>query len=137
MSENNVGKGIFLGLLAGGLLGAVAGMLFAPKSGKELRDDIRSRTNGYMDDADKYIADAKDKAKDLINEGKKKSEKLINDAKIKSDELLKDAEKVFGEAKAKANSTIASGKETMDHEASKLKDAVKAGVDAYKNTKNT
>ena len=60
--ENNFGGGFFVGLLAGGALGAALALLYAPKTGKELRQDIRSRTDGYLDEADKYIAEAKDKA---------------------------------------------------------------------------
>ena len=33
----------FKGLLIGGALGALAGILFAPKSGKKLRSDIREK----------------------------------------------------------------------------------------------
>ncbi len=62
-------------------------LLYAPKSGKELREDIKHKTDEYMDDAEKFIADAKVKAKDVINEGKKRSEKLVSDAKAKSEEF--------------------------------------------------
>jgi vacuolar-type H+-ATPase subunit H len=72
----------------------------------------------------------------MINEGKKKSEKLISDAKIKSEELLKDAEKIFGDAKSKTATAINVGKENIENESGRLKDAVKAGVDAYKSSKN-
>ena len=136
MSENNVGKGLLIGFLAGGAIGAILALLYAPKSGKDLRSDIKEKADEYMGEAEKYIADAKDKAKDMINEGKKKSEKLISDAKIKSDELLKDAEKIFGEAKSKTATVINTGKETVENESGRLKDAVKAGVDAYKSSKN-
>jgi gas vesicle protein len=136
MSENNVGKGLLIGFLAGGAIGAVLALLYAPKSGKELRGDIKEKADEYLGEAEKYIADAKDKAKDMINEGKKKSEKLISDAKVKSEELLKDAEKIFGEAKVKASSAINTGKENLESESGRLKDAVKAGVDAYKSSKN-
>ncbi len=136
MAESNVGKGLLVGFLAGGIVGAVLALLYAPKSGKELRDDIKVKTDGYLDEADKYIADAKVKAKDLINEGKRKSDKLISDAKAKSDELLRDAEKVFNDAKAKVAESAASGKETLGAETGRLKDAVKAGVEAYKSSKN-
>jgi gas vesicle protein len=134
---NNVGKGLLVGFLAGGVVGAVMALLYAPKSGREFRDDIRSRTDDYLDEADRYIAEAKDRAKDLINEGKKKSDKIVSDAKTKSDELLKDAEKLFNEAKSKANSRIAEGKEALEGESTKLKGAVKAGIDAYKSSKNS
>lgn len=136
MAENNVGKGLLVGFLAGGMVGAVLALLYAPKSGKELRGDIKIKTDGYLDEADKYLSDAKDKAKDLINEGKRKSEKLINDAKTKSDELLRDAQKIFNDAKAKVAESAATGKETLGGESGRLKDAVKAGVEAYKSSKN-
>ena len=136
MSENNVGKGLLIGFLAGGAVGAVLALLYAPKSGKELRGDIKEKADEYMGEAEKYIADAKDKAIDMINEGKKKSEKLISDAKLKSEELLKDAEKIFGEAKSKTSTVINAGKENIEVEGGRLKDAVRAGVDAYKSSKN-
>jgi gas vesicle protein len=135
-SENNSGKGLLFGLLFGGAIGAALGILFAPKSGRELRNDIKVKTDEYLDDADKYIADAKTKAKDLINEGKKRSEKIISDAKVKSDELLKDAERVFSDAKTKAGNAVQSGKKTVEDESNKFKTAVKAGVDAYKESKS-
>ncbi len=137
MSESNLGKGLLVGFLAGGVVGSVLALLYAPKSGKELRNDIKIKADGYMDEADKYIEEAKDKAKELINEGKKKSEKLISDAKVKSNELLKDAEKIFNDAKSKTTWAVNQGKQTLDAESSRLKDAVKAGVDAYKSTKNS
>jgi gas vesicle protein len=136
MSENNAGKGILIGFLAGGAIGAILALLYAPKSGKELRSDIKEKADEYLGEAEKYIAEAKDKAKDMINEGKKKSEKLISDAKNKSEELLRDAEKIFGDAKSKAAATINVSKENIENESGRIKDAVKAGVDAYKSTKN-
>jgi gas vesicle protein len=38
MSENN--RDLLLGLFIGGLIGATLGILFAPKSGRETREDI-------------------------------------------------------------------------------------------------
>ena len=137
MDGENSGKGLLIGLLAGGAIGALLGILFAPKSGRELREEIKNKSDEYIDDAEKYIADARTKAKDLINEGKKRSEKLISDAKIKSDELLKDAEKIFNDAKLKASGAVQTGKKTFDNETDKLKTAFKAGVDAYKESKSS
>jgi gas vesicle protein len=111
-------------------------LLFAPKSGRELRQDIKNKSDEYLDDAERYVADARTKAKDLINEGKKRSERLISDAKTKSDELLKDAEKIFSDAKSKASGAVQTGKRTIENETDKLKTAFKAGVDAYKESKN-
>lgn len=135
--DNNQGNGFLIGLIAGGALGAIIGLLYAPKSGKELRSDIRLKSNEYLDDADKYIEEAKIKAKDLINDGKKKSDDLIADAKTKSQELLKEAEKLFDNAKTKASKTVSDTKGNLETEGTKLKSAVKAGVEAYKETKKS
>ena len=134
--ENNLSKGLLIGFLAGGAIGAIFALLYATKSGKELRLDIKHKTDEYMDDAEKFIADAKVKAKDVINEGKKKSEKLVSEAKAKSEELLKDAERIFTDAKGKTGSFVSTGKDVLDSETSKLKTAFKAGIDAYKETRN-
>lgn len=134
--ENHLGKGVLIGFITGGALGAALALLYAPKTGKELRAEIRTKSDEYLDEADKYIAEAKHKAIDLINDGKKKSEKLIKDAKAKSDELIKDAEKVLEEARSKTDILVKTGKEKVDQKTSQVKTAIKAGVDAYKETKN-
>jgi gas vesicle protein len=134
--ENGYVKGLFIGFLAGGAIVALVALLTAPKSGKELRKDIKNKTDEYYDETEKFIADAKVKAKDMMNEGKKRSEQLIANAKSNSEELLKNAERIFTEAKSKTGSIVSTGKEVVDGETSKLKTAFKAGVNAYKETKN-
>jgi gas vesicle protein len=134
---NNFKKGLLVGFFTGGALGAALALLFAPKSGKELRKDIRDKSEEYLDDAEKYISQAKEKAVDLINEGKKRSEKLIKDAKDKSDQLMLDAEKVYKDAKHKVSDSVKHGKESFDQKRDQIKDAIKAGVDAYKESKQS
>src|SRR5664280_3729757 len=101
--ENSYVKGFFIGLLAGGAIGAIVALLTAPKSGKELRKDIKNKTDEYYDETEKFIADAKVKAKDMMNEGKRRPEQLISNAKSKSEELLKNAERIFTEDKNKTS----------------------------------
>ena len=44
MAEHEKPQGhFFMGFLISGFLGALAGILFAPKSGKELRSDIKEK----------------------------------------------------------------------------------------------
>jgi gas vesicle protein len=123
MSENSrLSQGLLVGFLAGGAVGAVLGLLYAPKSGKELRGDIRQKSGEIANDVDEYLKDAQAKAKQLINEGKEKSGQMIQDARKKAEDLLHDAETVLQGAKTRVN-----------EESGKLKGAVRAGVDAYKN----
>ena len=48
----------------------------------------------------------------------------------------KDAEKVLEEARSKTDTFVKSGKEKVDLKSNQVKTAIKAGVDAYKETKN-
>lgn len=135
--DNNLAKGFLIGFLAGGALGAVVALLTAPKSGRELRADIKLKSEEYLDEAEKYLTEAKDKARELINEGKKKSERIIHDARSKSEDILKDAEKVFKDAKVKSTDVYNTGKEKLESESERIKSSVKAGLDAYKEAKNS
>ena len=133
--ENGMGKGLLVGFLTGAAVGSIIALLFAPKSGRELREDIKSKSQEFIDDADKYIANAKDKASDLINEGKRKSEKLVTETKEKVETLLGEAERILTDAKEKAGSVVHVGKEKLEKESDRLKTAIKAGMDAYKTEK--
>ncbi len=130
--ERGLAKGLFIGLLAGGAVGGILALLYAPKSGKELRADIRQKKDELMDDADEYLDIAKHKAQDIINEGKKRSEQLISDAKKKAGSLLDDANQILNVAKEKTTNSYDQAKEKIADESAKIKDAIKAGVDAYK-----
>jgi gas vesicle protein len=135
--ENNLSKGLLIGFLTGGIVGAAVALLYAPKSGKELRSDIKTKADEYLSDAEKHLETAKEKAIDIVNDGKTKGELLISDAKVRADELLKDAEKIFGQAKQKTTEIVSSSKESIVEEGTRLKSALKAGVDAYKESKNS
>lgn len=121
MSENKMAKGLITGFVAGGIVGAVIALLYAPKPGKELRGDIKRKTAELVDEAEEYLESAKEKAAQLINEGKTKSAQLISDAKVKAQSLYKDAERILTDAKGK-----------VTDESQRLKTAVRAGVDAFK-----
>ncbi len=117
-------KGLVIGLLAGGAVGAIVALLYAPKSGRELRAEIKDRADEFRDDAEEYLSTVRTKAGDLVSEAKKRSDSLITDAKRKADTLLVDAEKVLTGARQKSAS--------LAEEGAKVKSAVKAGMDAFK-----
>lgn len=135
MSDDGVGRGLFVGFLLGSVAGSVIALLYAPKTGKELRGDIRERSDDFLKDTENYIEQARSRANDLINEGKKKSEKMVADAKVKVDELLGEAEDVLEKAKEKTGDYVQDGKSKIEKKGDKLKSAVKAGLDSYKNEK--
>jgi len=92
-----------MGLLIGGALGALIGIFFAPKSGKELRSDIKDKGSEVLKDAKKIYADASTKTKEIIEEAKYQAKELKKEAegtgeKIagKVQEKIGQVQKVFG-----------------------------------------
>lgn len=69
--EREEGGGSFLmGLLAGTVLGAGLGMLFAPKSGSELRSQLADQTGRLRDVADQTYNQASDKVSQMVDRGR-------------------------------------------------------------------
>jgi gas vesicle protein len=58
-------KSLFKGFLLGGLLGATAGILFAPQAGKELRSGIKGKGEKILKDTKESYSDMKAKAETM------------------------------------------------------------------------
>lgn len=127
MAEERGGltKGLLIGFLAGSVVGAIAALLYAPKSGKELRSDIKRKAGDIKEDAAEYMKAARQKTVDLVNQGKERSDRVISDAREKAEHILGDAEKMLTGIRERATT-----------EGGKVKSAFRAGVEAYKNEKN-
>ena len=69
--EREEGGGSFLmGLLAGTVLGAGLGMLFAPKSGSELRSQIGDQAGKLKEVADQSYQQATEKVSQIMDRGR-------------------------------------------------------------------
>ncbi len=131
-ASSSYGKGMVLGLLTGGALGAALALLFAPKSGRELRGDIADLTNTYVDKTGDIVNNASEKARQIVNDGRQRAEHIVEDARQKASTLLNDAEKIVNEAKAKAQSATGKASTEVKEQAEKLADATRAGMQAFK-----
>jgi gas vesicle protein len=72
----NSTESFFKGLIVGAIGGAVAGILLAPKSGEETREDIK-----------KLAVDLKDKAEDVYSKARKEVDKKIAQIKRAGEKL--------------------------------------------------
>lgn len=57
-----------IGAAAGGVLGAVLAILLAPASGSQLRDNLKSRGSGIIDEVKRAAADRRALLEQEINE---------------------------------------------------------------------
>lgn len=91
--DNNVRSfnGLYLGILVGGAVGILAGLMFAPKSGRELRDEMKEKGCKLYGDGEKIISDAQ-----------MRTRSIISDAMHRVDEFKREAEQRLSEARFKA-----------------------------------
>jgi len=87
------------GFFIGGIMGALAGLFFAPKSGKELRAELKEKGSEAFEDAKQFYSEARVKAK-----------AILEDARRRADELRREADRQLTEARQRAKE-ILSGEE--------------------------
>ncbi len=114
------------GLFIGGLVGAVIGILYAPKSGKETREEIGKK-------AEELLAKAKEEYEQALEKSRKTYETAVSRLK-KIEEVAR--EKV-GELETKAGEMVDKGKVSLEDNKSRLKKAIDAGVEAFKEEKSS
>ena len=123
MSEKN--SDLLKGLFIGGLIGVVLGILYAPKSGKETRDDIARK-------ADELLGKAKEEYENAVEKSKTAYETAVKHLKgleISAKEQVEEVESKVSEFAHKGADAIADSK-------NRLKKAIDAGVDAYREENN-
>ena len=99
-------KDFVIGALVGGIVGAAAGLLLAPKAGRELRDDVAHQAVNLKDKSMELSSTAKEKTTQLSQQLKEQSTQLVDKVKSKSSK----APTVFDDG------TVSSeGEEPLDH----------------------
>ena len=85
-SNGKNGKNGYLvkGVVIGGVTGALAGLLFAPKSGKELRRDIKHKGSDALRDTKDFYLDTQKKAKSALEDTKD----WLSDACVKTKKVF-------------------------------------------------
>ncbi|HMQ68794.1 MAG TPA: YtxH domain-containing protein [Ignavibacteria bacterium] len=126
MFDNENSTKIFIGgLITGGVIGGLTALIFAPKSGREFRRDISDKGNELLDDTEMLIEDAKSKASKILKDAKKTAEELIKDAGEKVEKLSHNTENLISQSRNKLEDNV-----------SRIKEAVKTGVEAYNDDSN-
>jgi gas vesicle protein len=122
MSKNS---DFIAGLVVGGLIGAVIGILYAPKSGKETREEIGQK-------ADELLSKAKEEYGQAVEKSRKAYEATVERLK----ELEETAKEKVEQVGEKVDELAGLGKETLQDGKSRLKKAIEAGVGAFREEQN-
>ncbi|MDZ4713508.1 MAG: YtxH domain-containing protein [bacterium] len=123
--EKNSSNAFILGLLTGGLVGAAAALLYAPKTGKELRKDINYKKDELLNEASNVVDNAKKRASGIITEAKERAMYIVEEGKKK-----------VSSAADTASGFISEEKEMLMDEASKLSKVFKSETENNKADNN-
>lgn len=136
MYDYRRGGGVLLAFLLGGVLGAVLGLLFAPRSGKESRDMISDGAQKYWDQGVEIYGTGVDKVSDAYSSGVEAANAKTADLRVKIDSArdrlqeqvadsvpaAKDAvSKASNKTKGAVDKTAAAADKTLDGVAEKTK----------------
>ena len=111
-------------LLIGGGIGAIIALLFAPKSGEELRGDIADATRKGIEKSKEAAGQIQERAGEYYEVGRERATGLYQTAQEKASEFTDKAREAVGEFGDKA-------REAAARTGSPFSAAIEAGKDAY------
>jgi gas vesicle protein len=120
MSNNDNNSGGFGWFLAGLGIGALVGVLYAPKSGKETRDDLAAAA-----------LDARDRANQLYNQGIEQAGQYVQQGKQTAQEYAERGKEYYDKGRTQWSQYVDKGKDLLQTQGDALSAAVDAGKEAY------
>jgi gas vesicle protein len=118
-------------LLVGGAIGAIVALLFAPKSGQELREDIAEATKKGIEKGKEAASAVSEKAGEYYEVTKEKAGEIIHDAQEAVGDLGDKAKDAVTSATNPFSAAIEAGKEAYIEE--KRRNEVKSIKDGRPN----
>jgi gas vesicle protein len=120
MSDNDNGVGGFGWFLAGLGIGALVGVLYAPKAGKETREDLLA---GALD--------ARDKANELYKQSLDQANQYVEQGKQVAAEYVDKGKEYYDKGRTQWTQYVDKGKQVIANQQEAVVAAVDAGKDAY------
>lgn len=122
-------EGILGAFLLGGIAGAVLGLLFAPRSGKENRDLIALKAKEYWGEGTEFYETGREKVTEVYSTGREKATETAEELRVKLDtareKLREQVDTVSKDAKGKVVEYAPAAKERV-HQAA---EAMKSGLE--------
>jgi gas vesicle protein len=141
MADNEAGTSGLGWFLAGLGIGTLIGVLYAPKAGKETREDIvnsameakekaavlveqgRQKANEYVEQGKQYVEQGRQKAAELVEQGKQQAKESVDKGR-----------EYYEKGRTQWTQYAEKGKGLLNEQQAKVGAAVEAGKEAYVNT---
>ena len=121
-------KGTIVGILAG----AVAGILMAPKSGKETQADIKRKVKATAEDVQSGLMKMTNEVSGHVDHLKEAAKDLKGEARIESQELIKRAEVLKQDLRIASANLAKNGTRTKDDAMKNVKHLMAEGAEVMK-----
>lgn len=116
------------GTIIGAAIGALAGILLAPKSGKETQADIKRKMKGTYEDIQRRLEAMSEEVTGRVDHLKEAAKELKGEAKEESQELIHRAEVLKQDLRVSATNLAESGTQTKDVAVKQVKQLLSEGA---------
>jgi gas vesicle protein len=142
MAQNNEeGSSGLAWFLAGLGIGTLVGVLYAPKAGKETREDIAASARDAKDRAGELVEQGRQKAgeyvetgKQYVEQGKQKASDLVEQGKQQAAASIDKGREYYEKGRTQWTQYVEKGKGLVNEQQAKVGAAADAAQDAYVNT---
>jgi len=153
MAENDNGTSGLGWFLAGLGVGALIGVLYAPKAGKETREDLKNgaleakdkaaemveqgkqKAAEYVQTGKQYVEQGKQIASEYVEQGRQKASELVEEGKRQAKDSVDKGREYYEKGRTQWTQYVEKGRGLAQEQQAKVAAAVDAGADAYVNTK--
>jgi gas vesicle protein len=141
MAQNEGGTSGLGWFLAGLGIGTLIGVLYAPKAGKETREDIANSAREAKEKAAELVEQGRQKAteyvevgKQYVEQGKQKAAELVEEGKRQAKESVDKGREYYEKGRTQWSQYVEKGKGIANEQQVKVGAAVDAAKEAYVNT---
>ena len=152
MADNESGTSGLGWFLAGLGIGALVGVLYAPKAGKETREDIvngaleakekaeelieqgKQKAAEYVETGKQFVEQGKQIASEDVEQGKQKAAELVEQGKQQAKESVEKGREYYEKGRTQWTQYVEKGKGIAQEQQAKVTAAAEAAKDAYVNT---
>jgi gas vesicle protein len=131
MADNDSGVGGFGWFLAGLGIGALVGVLYAPKSGKETRDDLVAASLEARDKANQLYSQGVEQAGQYVQQGRQAAQEYVEQGKQAVGDYIDKGKEYYDKGRTQWTQYVDKGKQMVQCQGEAVTAAVEAGKDAY------
>lgn len=133
MSDENKSGG-FMWFLAGLGVGALVGVLYAPKPGRETRDDLVSGARDGSEYLKKRSKEAAGKVGDVVDRSKAQVGEYVDRGRASLNEYVDRGKEHVDKGRAQWEEFVEKGRSFVGEQSDRVSAAVDAGKQAYRST---